>query len=282
MINKFIEFVIFGSIFISLCAVAMCVETNLLLNLPLNKCSFYAFVFGATLSQYNLHYLIKKNAHPGSQRFLWSVSNKSTHRFLLLFGCVLMGISIFSFHFKHFVSLACMSAISLLYSLPVLPFRNKKRIKDFGLLKIITLSLLWTLVTVWFPLVESEYKVVSFQLVFIRRFLFIFILCLMFDIRDIAVDEKGNIKTLPVMIGIQNSLIIIYALLFVFIFISLIQYLLIPDIIQFITMFISAITTFILILYGRKQRNDFYFLAGIDGMMLYQASLVFIGKIYFT
>ncbi|MEP6595343.1 MAG: UbiA family prenyltransferase, partial [Ginsengibacter sp.] len=232
MLEKTIEFIFFGSIFIALCVAAMCMETNLLLHLPLNNIGFYSFVFGATLVQYNLHYLVKKTAIPNSMRFRWSKQNAGTHKILACIGLILIIAGLFSFQFHHFIFLVLLGTITLLYSLPVLPFTNRKRLKDFGILKIITITILWTMVTVWFPVSQAYYTDVSFLLIFLRRFIFIFILCLVFDIRDTEVDSKENRRTIPVLTGTRKAYIVCYILLILFILLSLIQYLKTPDIAQ--------------------------------------------------
>ena len=260
----------------------MCIETNVLLHIPLNNTSFYVFVFGATLAQYNLHYLVKNRAVADSVRFAWSSEHRVTHIILLIIGSLMVLIGILSFHITHFFALGCMSMISLLYSLPFLPFKKRKRIKDFGLFKIITLALLWTLVTVWFPMVEMKYTIFSFQLIFIRRFIFIFILCLMFDVRDIEVDGSADIKTLPVLIGIKRSFQLCYLLLILIIFISLLQFYFYRDMAEFLAMSISCLTTIGLVYWGKNAKSDYYYLAGIDGMMLLQAILVISGEYYLS
>src|SRR6185312_4872988 len=99
------------------------------------------------------------------------------HLILLLAGAALILFSFFSFHLKHYAILICLGCISFLYSFPFLPFGKKRRIKDYGFLKIITLSLLWTLVTVWFPVSGHVYDPVLFAFVFVKRLVFMFILC---------------------------------------------------------------------------------------------------------
>lgn len=274
LIKKISEIFLFGSIFISTCAVAMCVQTNLLLHLSLNNVSFYLFVFGATLAQYNVHYLFKTTAVVNSGRLTWSLKNKDIHTILIAFGVALILYSLLSFHLKHFIFLLVLGTISFLYSFPFLPFTNKKRIKDFGLLKIITLSLLWTLVTVWFPVDEANFSGLFFQLIFIRRFIFIFILCLLFDIRDTEVDRKENIATLSVKLGVKKSYALCYLLLMIFGALSIIQFLYFQDAPQLFAMLISAVATGIAIEYSKKNSSDIFYLACIDGMMFLQALLV--------
>lgn len=274
--KKFSEFILFSSIFISLCAVALCMETNILLGLPLNHFSFYCFVFGATLAQYNLHYFAKTVAVTGSQRQAWSQNKKQLHLILLILGGALILFSFFSFHLKHFIILGCLGAISFLYSFPFLPFEKKRRIKDYGLLKILTITLLWTLVTVWFPVNSMSVANELFLLIFFKRFVFMFVLCLLFDVRDMEIDSSDNINTLAVMIGKKRSYFLSYTLLIIFVVLSFVQYFYLPQIGFLIAMLISAAATFLTIELTKKTNSDYIFLAGIDGMMLLQAILVFL------
>ncbi len=276
LIKKITEFTLFSSVFIAACAVALSIETNLLLHLPYNRLPFYFFVFGATIVQYNLHYLLKTSAVKNSKRLSWSIKNKDVHKILFCIGCILIIISLFSFHLHHFVILLIFGIISFLYSFPVIPFGKRKRIKDYGLLKIITLALLWTLVTVWFPVSEMSINKTLYFLIFAKRFVFIFVLCLLFDIRDINIDRKENIRTIPVAVGKKRAYLIVSLLLLLFLILSLVQYFYLPEAGIFIAMLLSAVATFFIVELSKKFNSDFFYLAGIDGMMLLQAILVYL------
>ena len=275
-IKKFSEFLLFGSFFIAACAVAFCMETNIMLDLPFNSFSFYCFIFGATIVQYNLHYLVKTNAVEGSERLAWSLRNKRMHFILLILGCALIIYSLFSFHLQHFFILLFLGAISFLYSFPFLPFTKKKRIKDYGFLKIVTLSLLWTLVTVWLPVSTWHYDPVLYWFIFAKRFVFMFVLCLLFDIRDIEIDRSETIKTLAVILGKQKSYLLSYLLLLCFVLLSVGQYFYLPQPGFLIAMLISSLATFIIIGITKKSNSDYIFLVGIDGMMLLQSILIYL------
>jgi len=275
-IKRLLEFILFTSIFVAGCAVAFCMETNILLGVPLNNFSFYAFVFGATIVQYNLHYIVKKVAVKNSERLSWSQRNKNIHLILLIAGCVLILYSLFSFHLEHFFILFVLGCVSFLYSFPFLPFPKKRRIKDYGFLKIITLSLLWTLVTVWFPVSGHVYDPVLFVFVFVKRLVFMFILCLLFDMRDIQVDKSENINTLAVLIGLKKSYLLSYLLLVFFLLLCIAQYFYLPQMQFLLPMIISSAATLVTIEITRKSNSDFVYLAGIDGMMLLQAILVYL------
>jgi len=275
-IKKALEFILFSSIFIASCAVAFCIETSIVLGVPLNSFSFYCFVFGATLAQYNLHYIAKKVAVKNSERLSWSLGNRNIHLILLVAGIVLILFSFFSFHLKHYAILICLGGIAFLYSFPFLPFGKKKRIKDYGFLKIITLSLLWTLVTVWFPVNNMDVATPVFILVFIKRFIFMFILCLLFDVRDMEIDSNERINTMAVFLGKKKSYYLAYFSLIAFIGLSFAQYQFFPQSAFLPAMLLSAVATFITIELTKKSNSDFVYLAGIDGMMLLQAVLVYV------
>lgn len=275
-LKKLAEFILFSSTFIAVCAVALCIETNLLLHLPLNLISFYCFVFGATLAQYNLHYLVKTAAVKNSQRLAWSLKNKTLHKILFAVGIGLILFSFLSFRLHHFIILAILGVIAFLYSLPVIPFGKKRRIKDYGFIKIITLALLWTLVTVWFPVVNFSFEKNIFVFVFFKRFVFMFVLCLVFDIRDIEIDRKENIKTIPVILGKKKSYCLAHITLIAFVVLSVIQFYFFGSEGVLIAMMFSAVITFFTIEATKKTNSDFIYLAGIDGMMLLQALLVYL------
>ena len=274
--KKISDIILFSSIFIAVCAVAFCMETNILLGLPLNNISFYLFVFGATLAQYNLHYLVKSIAVKDSHRLAWSQRHKQLHLVLLVIGIILIFISFFSFHLKHFIILAAMGTVSFLYSFPFLPFEKKKRIKDYGLLKIMTITLLWTAVTVWFPVNSMPFDLNLFWLVFAKRFVFMFILCLLFDIRDVDIDRQENINTLAVQLGKKKSYLTSYLLLVLFVVLAIIQYWYLPQTGFLWGMLLSALITLWIIECTKKNNSDYIYLAGIDGMMLVQALLIYL------
>lgn len=251
-------------------------ETNILLGVPFNHFSFYCFVFGATLLQYNFHYLAKRVAIGTSERLAWSKRNRTYHLPLIMSGILLVIFSLFGFELEHFIILAFLGFIAFLYSFPFLPFGEKKRIKDYGLLKIITLSLLWTIVTVWFPVADENVDLLLLIFIFAKRFVFMFILCLLFDVRDIEIDLQQNIHTFPVILGRRRSYVVSYLLLILFATLSVLQYFYVPQTGFLIAMLISSMLTFFIIEITKKNNSDFVYLAGIDGMMMVQAILVFL------
>jgi 4-hydroxybenzoate polyprenyltransferase len=278
--KKLADFLIFGAVFIACCAVALCYETNLLLGISPNSPSVYLFIFGATLVQYNLHYLFKNS--PGTTaatpRDAWSASHRQTQRFLGIAGFTLILSTVLWLQPRHFVVLAILALLASLYSLPLLPFR-RKRLKEYGLFKIFLLSLEWTLVTVWFPADQSGIDPTSYWLVLIRRFVFMFVLCLLFDIRDIESDRAAGIRTLPVRTGATIAYRYADYALIIFVVLSVWQLTHTGNIEFFNAMLLSAICTKWMMQVTKKVNNEYVYLLGVDGMMLLQALLVAVGTI---
>lgn len=277
--KKLLNTVVYGSVFISLCTVALCMETSLLLDLPFNNFPFYLLVFAATLGQYNIHYFIKKSANADSERFLWSVAHRNVHLIFNIFGAAGVIAGLFFLGTKHLMVLGIIAAITILYSFPFLPFKNKRRLKDFGILKILILSYVWTLITVWFPVATLTRITTGFQLVFYQRFIFMFILCLAFDIRDVESDSGDHIQTLPVMTGARWSYWIIYLSLVLFVAVSIVGFHFNHHFMQLNAMIVSAMATYFMVEYSKTRNTDMVYLAGIDGMMMLQAALVAIGSL---
>lgn len=276
--RNFVDFLLFSAVFIGLCAVVLCWETNLLLGLQPGHWSLYSFVFGATIVQYNLHYFFKKQHAFPSERQDWSVRNRFTQKILIGLGLVVIIVSMFWLEPRHFLVLVVLAVLASLYSFPLLPF-VKRPLKEYGLLKIGLLSLEWTLVTVWFPADQQGVDMTSYWLVFIRRFLFMFVLCLLFDLRDKELDATIGIRTLPVRLGTKTTYRLADGLLLLFLLISLVQLLRTGNYPFFHAMLLSAVLTRLVIEQTKKINNDYIYLAGVDGMMLVQAILVGLGTL---
>lgn len=98
--------------------------------------------------------------------------------------------------------------------------------------------------------------------------------------RDIDVDSKENINTLPIILGIKKTYLLANTLVFVFMLLSVIEYLQLSDMGQLLAMLLSGVATFLVIYNSRNNKNDIYYLGIVDGMMLLQAALVIAGELY--
>ncbi|WP_241285479.1 UbiA prenyltransferase family protein [Chryseobacterium arthrosphaerae] len=124
-------------------------------------------------------------------------------------------------------------------------------IRKIPLLKVFYVGLVWALVNCWLTLPEFSIPI------FLISFFFITALVLPFDIRDMKSD---TVKTFPMLIGVQNTKYIAYALVLISSIIS-VFYLQI----QYATAFFMAcIVTYLFIYFSENKRDDAYFSFGVE------------------
>ncbi len=252
----------------------MATERLLLNDIPSVCSTLHAFIFGSTLLVYNTHYLIKKSDGNISDRFAWSQHHKLWHYLFWTVGAAICGISIF--HLNSDIRMACivLGILSFAYSLPLLPIGNKRRLKDFGRIKILVLTGVWTIVTSVLPILYWQKSIGDYPYEIMLRFVFMFTLCVAFDIRDMQTDIDAGIVTLPNVIGVNNSYRLMYAALILFAVLSVVQYFRYPSAVRLTGELLTSVATAAVIAYTRKHPSDKAYLGLIDGMMLLYALLV--------
>jgi hypothetical protein len=186
--NPYLDWLLRGHIFISLCAVCMSIETCLTLDAPLPPISVMWLLFFSTLFSYNIYYV--------------RTPEKMFYGLLSLIGALGAFVSWmmipFSYHFMFLV----IAAASVLYILPVfLPFPKPD---SFALQKLVLLICIWVLSTFFLPL--EKFVLTERNLILLSyRFVFLSLLCLLFFIRDEKKEilrSRANVAY-QIFLGIQ-------------------------------------------------------------------------------
>jgi 4-hydroxybenzoate polyprenyltransferase len=233
----------------------------------------HLFIAGCTLMVYNLHFLLRKSLPQVSDRLRWTVKHKLWHYAIFFAGLLLSSISIFFLSWHIMIACVLLGILSFMYTLPLLPFA-KSSLRDFGWLKILTLTLVWTIVTSVLPLLYWEKTLLDYPYEILIRFTFLFTLCVAFDVRDMQTDLRRDIRTLPNLIGERNSYRLMDASIALFIILSIIQYLRYPSTGRLIAEILSAVATRLVIMYTKKHSSDRVYLGMVDGMMLLYGCLI--------
>lgn len=215
---------------------------------------------------YNAHFLIKKDVKKISDRYSWTNRNRVWHYIVFITGCLLSGISILFLSYKILLACCVLGLLSFMYTLPILPL--KIRLRDFGWLKIITLTLVWTIVTSVLPILYWNRYISDYPFEILMRIVFMFVLCAAFDIRDMQVDLESNIYTLPNIIGTKNTKRLMDAGLIAFVVLCFIQHSRYPNPGRFAAELAIAFVTKIVIRYCDTHPSDKNYLGLVDGMML--------------
>ena len=255
----------------------MATEKLLLGHLPGLGTALHWFVLANTLCIYNLHYFIKKLPAGVSDRADWSLRYRWVHPLLIAFGCLVSGVCLFYLPVKVIGISVGLGLLSLGYSLPILPFPQKKRLKDWGLLKLFLLAMVWTSVTVLMPMFYWNKSFEAYEVEFLLRFTFMLPLCVAFDIRDMETDKENSIYTLPNAIGLQNCYRLMDFFLVVLLGLALWQYIRYPIMARLGSAMAIILVTKIVLVLSRTYRSDVFYLLFIDGMMLVYAAFILLG-----
>ena len=93
---------------------------------------------------------------------------------------------------------------------------NQKNLREIGGLKIYVIALVWTFTTVFLPLIDNGISLGSDEIINgVQRFIFVLILMLPFEIRDLNYDSL-KLATIPQKIGIKSTKIVGALLVMVF------------------------------------------------------------------
>lgn len=192
--KNILQFLLSHSIFISFCAVALCYQTFLLGKIPDNQ-YVYFFVFFATLSSYNFYWLLSKYSFRKEQATTAFLQKNISYILLFLMASAGM-IASFYFMQDYFFPIVFSILFTLLYSLPLWPFPQTRKIKKPGFLKTTLLAFTWAFVTVILPGWPQLFTNPSILLIFTARFSFMLFLCILFDKRDAVIDKIHQLNSL--------------------------------------------------------------------------------------
>lgn len=289
--KRLVRFVFFGNVFYGICAVALSVEGSLQQGLHLNDILFYILVFLVAILYYNIAYITEKPSASLNLRARWYARNlrliKNFHLFLKLVfvACIVLFLR------YHWTSLLHMPIIIWLIIL-VFPFTaalyygvNHKSVgrfnlRDIGWLKPFIIGFSWAGLVTVFPAVYyflsggvAFHLTLIGLLLFVKNFMFISLLCILFDIKDYATDYNQHLKTVVVKIGLRKTIFYIIIPLTIIGLGSFLAYGFTHSFSP-LKIMLNTIPFLLLITVAyslQRRRSIFYYLVIIDGLMLLKA-----------
>lgn len=267
---RWLAFIFSHSVFIAICAGAMCVQTYLVTELPINW-SVCFFVFFSTLASYNFYWLISKYAFK---------KNKSLHAFfisnlsyLILFLLAGMASLYYALQLPQLFLWALLGAVlTLLYSLPLWPFSFVHALPKPGFLKTVLLAFTWAYVITVFPMAENlpENKAV-FLLLFSARFFFMLMLCSIFDMRDAAIDKIHLLKSLATSVSVATLQRIMVVTFFLYLLSGVAMRVNFSTSQQLIAFMMTGMLLWWVYRLSLQKRGYFFYYFVVDGLMLFSA-----------
>lgn len=279
MLRKIVDFVVFSSLYVAICAVVTIWQTSRLLLGISPSLYLLAFVFFATICSYNFHwYLTPRTADP-SRRVHWTHNHRTLHVALYLIGAI--GSIICYFYLRQFTAALGVGALlTFLYSAPKLPQPVFRWLRRIAIGKTIFLTSVWVYVTTVLPVIVAGVSWnSSFYWYILSRFFLIYAVCLIFDFRDRENDRAEGIRSMVTMLTGKDldRLFAISMVLFFLTSIALSWYGY-PALEIILLLIPGAILAF---LYPETKRNysDYLYYLVLDGIVMLSALLMLVFRI---
>ncbi|AFD08346.1 UbiA family prenyltransferase [Solitalea canadensis] len=282
--KKAFDFFVFANFWVGLCAVAQGLITYIFINTTPSPIAI-SVLFLATFFIYNirivLNYplIIKNKDNYTSDRMKCVAAHVDLIRLLTIVSVIILIPLSLLLPIQAIISLSVAGILALAYSLPI--FKSKKGgLRQIPGLKTLIIGLIWASSTVLVPMMASG-EVITQQLtilLFIKRFLLVFSLALLFDLRDMETDQKHNLKTIPVALGAVKTkwlcffLICIHSIIIFFADIPVVA----PDLIVIMLIYIAI--NIYLIIQSFPRKSDYFYLFWVDGMFVLQYFLFYFIK----
>ncbi len=262
-----LRFVVFANFFITLCAVVMSIYTSVFFSMEINI-ALLLFTASGTLCSYSFHWLLPSAHTLLSPREKWSLANRNI-LFILFFAGSSGAVYSAYLLLAHLPALLPLIILTFLYSSGKLPRGPFVFFRKYFIGKTIYLALMWSLVTVYLPVVISnaEWKV-AHTLFLLNRFFFLFAVCILFDLRDKELDALQGIRSLITLLT-RSSIKYIY---FISLIISLItgaclihsEY----TVMELIILNFPVIAAALIYGYSTQTRSELWFYFVLDGFMM--------------
>ena len=280
MLLRLVKFIINSHIFLALAAASITLATQAQLGFRPQIDAFVAMIFLATVFDYNLHRFLTLTSIPESihiEKNSWAAGNFSALKGVIIISFAMLASTLFFLPFKTLLLIVPLAALTLLYSVSYLKNRwDGYWHKKIPGIKTVLLAFIWTASTAFMVFFsrESTYDTSGIILICIERFAFIFAIAIPFDIRDMEVDRKSGINTIPIAFGPQRAMQLSNISLGIALVIAFTQYSGINSLFT-LTAFILSIGITLILTNSKKLRLlPFYHNGILDGCVLLHGIMV--------
>lgn len=199
-LKNIFNFYINSSIHVALSVCSLVAITGFEFNFQVS-CHFFWFCFFGSITGYNF----VKYAEVARLKHRSLGSSLRVIQIFSFFSFIALCYFMFQLPFKTLLVTSGFAFLTFLYSVPFLMNKNLRSLLG---VKIIIVAFVWVGVTVLIPVVNEGLALSDdVWISFVQRFLFIFVLTLPFEIRDLKYDEVA-LGTLPQRAGVFNTKII--------------------------------------------------------------------------
>jgi len=299
--NPVVRFLFFGNYHYGVCAMALAVEASTQQQAPVPHWSFFLLLTATTIWYYLYSYRHSNPLDIDNKRVVWYFANKTMIDGLQVLHAVLiiMVLIIFLTLFWENLITASILTLTMLMAFPLIAVLyygaessafGRFNLRQLGPLKPFIIGFVWagsvTVYPVLFSNIENSvpYQVTLMgSLLFLKNFMFISMLGIMFDIKDYANDHRQSLGTFVTRTGLRKTIFTILVPLSVLGLGTFITYGITRD---FSAMKIMLNTIPFIFLMAvawslAKRRSILYYLIVVDGLMVVKAVCGTMAMMYF-
>ncbi|WP_335977010.1 hypothetical protein [Gaetbulibacter jejuensis] len=273
VLKRIFDFYINSSIHVALSVFSLAWITLLEFELPYDKNVLF-FIFFASITGYNFvkFFGLAKFHHRSLATWLKYIQLFSLVCFLLMCYYVLQ------LEQTTLVYISVFGVVTFLYAIPFLPKKifldEKQNLRSLSGLKVYVIALVWCGVTVFLPLANADFLMNwDVSITAIQRFVFVLVLMLPFEIRDLQYDSV-KLATIPQQIGVKKTKLIGVLLLMVFFFLDYLK-----DDMQLMNLLVLLMVTAITLLsvvLAKKEQSKYYSAFFVEGIPVLWLLLVLV------
>ncbi len=264
---------VYGHWHISCCALALFIGGSALSENSLNL-DASIHIFFATLLIYTLHRLLgsERVKMAPTERYNYAGRHKAFAKCVIALSLIIVLVTFFRLTAKIQVALIISGILSIGY---VLPLFLKRRLRDIGVIKIILISLVWSMIVILGILETHDWSAIS--VIFMEHFFFIFALTIPFDVRDQALDNKAQVSNLANNIGLPNTRKLLIASLLLCVLMSTVSFQReVYSLPIYVSVVILNLVTYISTHNFKKDYSSLYYLLYLDGFILIKGLIYFL------
>lgn len=273
VLKRIFDFYINSSIHVALSVFSLAWITLLEFELPYDKNVLF-FIFFASITGYNFvkFFGLAKFHHRSLATWLKYIQLFSLVCFLLMCYYVLQ------LEQTTLVYISVFGVVTFLYAIPFLPKKifldEKQNLRSLSGLKVYVIAIVWCGVTVFLPLANADFLMNwDVSITAIQRFVFVLVLMLPFEIRDLQYDSV-KLATIPQQIGVKKTKLIGVLLLMVFFFLDYLK-----DDMQLMNLLVLLVVTAITLLsvvLAKKEQSKYYSAFFVEGIPVLWLLLVLV------
>ena len=289
-LRRFFEGIFLGNYFYGICATALSIEASLQQRYPLNHWTFYLLLSAGSIWYYTRAYITDAPGDSQNKRSKWYRNHSAFVRKSqgLLSGLILFALAWMLFRYGRALSYISGVQLALTVPFPLLGIlyygvgsaHHRYNLRHIGWMKPFLIGFIWAGLVTVYPIVFAQLTQqvdLGFSLIqlllFIKNFMFVTVLCIMFDIKDYATDANQQLKTFVVKTGLRHT---IFYILIPLCIAGLGSFLLYGCTHGFSGMkiFLNTIPFLLTIATAyslHKRKSILYYLVLIDGLMLVKA-----------